>query len=83
MKSFAQAIDYVNLNQDEWNRMIESCYKEWVSETNHIDSKDWFEEFDQYVSSKYGIRIIPLKYNTFNYQVVDQKKYMLFQIAFA
>lgn len=81
MKSFVEAVDYVNLNQSMWNQMIERCYTEWVRETSPIAND--FTAFDQYVSTKYGIRIDPLIYNSFNYQVVDRKKYMFFQMTFA
>jgi len=77
MKSFSQAVDYVNNNQENWNRMINLCYDEWAFDL--IDGKP----FDQYVLAEYGIKINPLSYNSHNYQVVDNKKYLLFQIKFS
>ena len=76
LKSFSQAVDYVNRNQDTWNRMIERCYDEWAFDL--VDGSN----FNQYVLDQYGIKVDPKSYNHLNYQVVDPKKYTLFQIKF-
>lgn len=78
MKSFAQAVDYVNRNQDQWDRMIDACYREW----EYIPYDD-MRKFEQWALDEYGIKIDPKSYNNRNYTVVNDKKYLLFQIKFS
>lgn len=79
VNSFVQAVDYVNLNQATWDRMIDSCYNQWAFELEPRDPRP----FETYVLEKYGIRVNPLKYNSRSYLIADTKKYMLFQIEFS
>lgn len=77
MNTFSQAVDYVNNNQETWNRMISLCHDEWA-----FDLTDG-STFEDYVFNVYGIEMHPLGYNQFNYHVIDSKKYLLFQIKFS
>ena len=77
MKSFAQAVDYVNNNQATWDHMINLCHKEWADDSN------FNQTFSDYVLTNYGIKLAPKIYNRLNFTVVDSKKYLLFQIKFA
>lgn len=79
MRSFTQAVDYVNLNQSTWDRMIDRCYDQWAYELEPRDPRP----FEQYVLEKYGIKVDPLNYNSRNYLIANPKKYMLFQLEFS
>ena len=79
-RSFIDAINYTNLNKDLWNRMYYTCFNDWRIIYGYECDSSLFQE---YLLDTYGIRHHPLPFNESNYYVVDEKKYLFFQLKYS
>lgn len=85
-RGFVEAIGYVARNEEMWVRMINDCYKEWAQECRDrseykfpmMDQVKFKEEMLQ----KYGIDCFFGDQGTWDFHVVDEKKYSFFQIKY-
>lgn len=85
VRSFTDAVRYVNLNENIWVSMINECWKEWISE-NVVEQSDSQDPapFRKMTLEKYGIQAYYDHDNLrWDYHVVDPVKYTLFQMKYA
>jgi uncharacterized protein YcfL len=87
VRSFIDAIGYVERNQKSWGEMIAACWNEWTQENLEIDYKFYFydtEKFKNEMLQKYGIVcFVSTETQLWDYHIIDHKKYVFFQIKYA
>lgn len=83
-RSFADAIGYVERNENLWSEMIRACWQEWIDDHSIKDSFLALEYFESYALSNYGIKCW-WNHDTrqWEFQVVNPAKYTFFQMKYA
>lgn len=85
VRSFTDAIGYVERNENLWSQMIRDCWQEWID--NHRDIKDPYlcqTYFKSYALTTYGIKCWwNHDSRMWEFQVINPTKYTFFQMKYA
>lgn len=87
VRSFTDAIGYVERNEENWVRMINDCWKEWAQEFREKSEYKYplidQIQFQKEMLQKYGIDCFVGDQGAWDYYVVDPVKYTFFQMKYA
>ena len=87
-RTFADAVGYVERNESNWRRMINVCWKEWLKDKKQKSKARCYApnltQFKEDMLQTYGIKcFLHADKLTWDYHVVDHKKYTFFQMKYA
>lgn len=87
-RSFADAVGYVARNEAEWRRMIDVCWNEWRGDMKKKSEARCYVpdvlQFKEDMLQSYGIKcFLHNDKLTWDYHVVDHRKYTFFQMKYA
>ena len=87
-RTFADAVGYVERNEAFWRQMIDVCWNEWIGEMKKKSKARFYvpdiTQFKEDMLQSYGIKCFLHRDKlTWDYYVIDHKKYTLFQMKYA